>query len=51
MMRDGHLFIVDQYGEMIQGTISCKISTDIDSISEVKLTAYCHKLDSEIDNE
>ncbi len=51
VMREGNLFIVDQHGELIQGTIGCKISTAIDCISELTLTAYCHKLDSELDNE
>ena len=47
----GSLFVVDQFGEMIDGLTSCSLETRVDEKPIVSLKAYCHKLDSELDDE
>ena len=48
---EGNLFVVDQFGEIIDGLTSCSLETRVGEAPMISLKAYCHKLDSELDDE
>ena len=41
---DGHVYVVDQHGKMVNGLISCTVKTNIDCLTTIEMTCESFKV-------
>lgn len=44
--KDGNVFVVDQHGKLVNGTISCSGTTAADKFTTLTLTCHAYKLEA-----